>query len=71
MAPRQVQNPFVAAGSSSVASSTVGGGSADFQEIKTITLEWKLAGLAKLFDSSKGESKSKCLKSERTEMAWL
>lgn len=34
-------------------------------ETTSTTLEWKLSGLKKIFESSKGESKSKAIKSVR------
>jgi hypothetical protein len=68
MAPRTpsgLSNPFIGGGSQHPhdPSSAARHGSADFQEIKTITLEWKLTGLAKVFEQSRGETKSRCLKS--------
>ena len=35
----------------------------EFQEIKAITLEWKLSNLQSIFESSRGEAKSRCIKS--------
>lgn len=35
----------------------------DFQETKSITLEWKLSNLKNIFSSSQGDQKSKCIKS--------
>ena len=35
----------------------------DCQELKTLTLEWKLANLKHIFDSSQGQAKSKCIRS--------
>ena len=35
----------------------------DCQELKTLTLEWKLANLKQIFDSSQGQAKSKCIRS--------
>lgn len=37
--------------------------SAEFQESSTVTLEWTVRNLKQLFDSSKGEQKSKVVKS--------
>jgi hypothetical protein len=34
-----------------------------FSETTTTTLEWKLTGLKKIFESSKGEAKSKVTRS--------
>lgn len=39
-------------------------GAEDFQETKSITLEWKLSNLKAIFDSSRGEVKSRCIKSQ-------
>ncbi|GAA95622.1 uncharacterized protein L969DRAFT_313465 [Mixia osmundae IAM 14324] len=36
---------------------------ATFSEIRNVTLEWKLNDLKKLFESSRGETKSRCVKS--------
>ncbi|POV94356.1 hypothetical protein PSHT_16261, partial [Puccinia striiformis] len=35
----------------------------EFLEIKSVSLEWKLSNLKHIFDSSKGDTKSKCVKS--------
>ena len=35
----------------------------DFQEIKAITLEWRLSNLKSIFEASRGEAKSRCIKS--------
>ncbi|MBW0486767.1 hypothetical protein O181_026482 [Austropuccinia psidii MF-1] len=35
----------------------------EFLEIKSVSLEWKLSNLKQIFDSSKGDIKSKCVKS--------
>lgn len=40
-----------------------GSGNGDYQEIKSVCLEWKLDNLKHIFDSSRGETKSKCIKS--------
>lgn len=37
--------------------------SLDFAETSSVTLEWRLTGLKSIFEGSKGESKSKCIKS--------
>lgn len=37
----------------------------DYQESYSITFEWTLKGLKHLFDSTKGEQKSKVTKSEK------
>lgn len=38
---------------------------AEYQESTSITFEWTLRGLKSLFDSTKGEAKSKVTKSAR------
>ncbi|BEI90280.1 uncharacterized protein CcaverHIS019_0303500 [Cutaneotrichosporon cavernicola] len=35
----------------------------EFNETTTVLLEWKLSGLRAMYDSSKGDTKSKCIKS--------
>lgn len=35
----------------------------EFKETKCISLEWKLSGLKNLFESSRGDVKSRCIKS--------
>lgn len=35
----------------------------EFLEVKSVSLEWKLSNLKHIFDTSKGETKSKCVKS--------
>ena len=35
----------------------------EFQEIKAITLEWRLSNLKSIFETSRGEAKSRCIKS--------
>ncbi|KAG0146591.1 hypothetical protein CROQUDRAFT_107077 [Cronartium quercuum f. sp. fusiforme G11] len=49
--------------SSSIALKPAGSENQEFLEVKSVSLEWKLSNLKHIFDTSKGEAKSKCVKS--------
>ncbi|CAH7667576.1 hypothetical protein BY996DRAFT_4579384 [Phakopsora pachyrhizi] len=44
-------------------SSSASNDNQEFLEVKSVSLEWKISNLKSVFDSSKGETKSKCIRS--------
>lgn len=50
-------------GTASCNSGTAGLSADDFQESRSLTLEWRLNNLKSVFDSSRGDAKSRCIKS--------
>ncbi|GMK56447.1 hypothetical protein CspeluHIS016_0302870 [Cutaneotrichosporon spelunceum] len=55
--------PGAAAALAASTSRADGAAAPEFNETTTVMLEWKLSGLRAMYDSSKGDAKSKCIKS--------
>ncbi|WVF70048.1 hypothetical protein IAT40_004835 [Kwoniella sp. CBS 6097] len=59
----QVQPGSSSTAASSGPGATSGSGSQEFQETTSICLEWRLTGLKAMYESTRGEQKSKCIRS--------